>query len=128
MMNVKLAVPNAILFVLDPTNKAAVVPAYVPGEAAAASPSCVSVTTIADADGKVTVRLCAPVDVVACAASVQVFDGTVETPGHVLAIVTSKFDLVLEIATPFSVTRVTVRVDDVQAPTEVSVNVNSAPI
>lgn len=126
-MNIRLAVPNAILFILDPTNKAAVAPAYVPGEAAAASPSCVSVATIADVDGEVTVRLCAPVDDVACEVSVQVFDGLVETPGHVLAIVTSEFDRVLEIATSSAVTRIAVRVDDAQSPTEVSVNVKFAP-
>lgn len=126
-MNIELAVPSAILFILDPTNKAAIVPAYVPGKATSASTSCVSVATIADVDGEVTVRLCTPLDDVVCAASVQVFDGTVETPGHMLAIVTSKFDRVLEMATQSAVTRFTVRVDDEQSPTEVSVNVNFAP-
>ncbi|MEO7594444.1 MAG: hypothetical protein ABI134_24745 [Byssovorax sp.] len=127
MMKAKLAVPNAILFILDPTNEAAIVPEYVPGEAAAATPSCVSVATIADVDGEVTVRLCATLDDVERTMSAQVFHGSVETPGHVLAVVTSDFERVLEIATPSLVTRITIRVDDVQSTAEVSVDVNPYP-
>jgi hypothetical protein len=126
MIEVKLAVPDAILFILDPTNEAAVVPEYVPGEAAAATPSCVSIATIADVDGDVTVRLCAPLDDVERARFAQVFYGSVETPGHVLAVVTSEFERVLEMATTSTATRITVRVDDVQSPAEVYVNVESS--
>ncbi len=125
-MKSKLAVPNAILFVLDPTNEAAVVPEYMPGEAAAATPSCVSIATIADVDGDVIVGLCTPLDVVTFSAPVQVFAGSVETPGHVLAVVTSEFDRVLEIATPSTATHVIVKVDDVQSPTRVSVEIKTA--
>jgi hypothetical protein len=126
MLKVKLAVPDAILFILDPTNEAAVVPEYVPGECAAATLSCVSIATIADVDGEVTVRLCAPLDDVECTRSTQVFHGSVETPGHVLAVVTSEFERVLEVATTSTVTRITVIIDDVQSPAEVSVDVESS--
>lgn len=122
-MKTTLAVPSAILFILDPTNKAAVVPEYVTGKAAAATPSCVSIATIADVDGEVTVRLCASLDDGECSTLVQVFDGLVETPGHVLAVVTSEFERVLEVATTSVVTRLTIRVDDEQSPVEVYVDI-----
>lgn len=126
-MKSKLAVPNAILFVLDPTNEAAVVPEYMPGEAAAATPSCVSIATIVDVDGDVIVGLCAPLDDVTFSTPVQVFAGSVETPRRVLAVVTSEFDRVLEIATPSTATRIIVKVDDVQSPTKVSIEIKAAP-
>ena len=126
-MKTNLAVPNAILFIVDPTNTAAVVPEYVLGEATAATPSCISVATIADVDGEVTVRLCAASSDVARSTPVRVFDGSVDTPGRVLAIVTSDFDQVLKITTPTAVTRIVVRVDDVQSPANVSVDIEPAP-
>jgi hypothetical protein len=126
-MKKTLAVPNAILFILDPTNEAAVVPVYVPGEAAAATPTCVSIATIADVDGEVTVSLGARVDDGMWPTLVQVFDGLVETPGHVLAVVTAEFERVLEMEAPSTVTRLTVRVDDVRSPIVVCVVIVSEP-
>lgn len=125
-MKTNLAVPNAILFIVDPTNTAAIVPEYVLGEATAATRSCISVATIADVDGEVTVRLCAPSDDVARSTPVRVFAGSVDTPGHILAIVTSDFDRVLEISTPTVVTRIVIRVDDVQLSAHVSVDIEPA--
>ena len=125
-MKKTLAVPNAILFILDPTNKNAVVPEYAPGKAAVATSSCVSIATISDVDGEVTVGLCASGDDITRPTALQVFDGTVETPGHVLAVVTSDFELVLEIAAPSTVTHVVVRVDDVDLSSEVTIEIKSA--
>jgi hypothetical protein len=123
-MIAKLAVPNAILFVLDPTNEDAIIPEYKPGETAAATLSCVSIATIADVDGEVTVQLCTTSDNVILFTPVQVFAGLLETPGCVLAVVTSEFDRVLEIATDSTTTQIIVRVDDDQSIVRVSIEAN----
>jgi hypothetical protein len=47
---------------------------------------------------------------------VEVFDGSIETPGKRLALVTSQNERVLEIDVTGPVTRVTISVDDPRAP------------
>jgi hypothetical protein len=42
MTTVTIAVPNAIVFVLDPHNKHITVPSYEPGEVTASNSSCIS--------------------------------------------------------------------------------------
>lgn len=124
MRETKLEVPNAILFVLDPTNKNAIVPEYVPGECASSTSSCISVATIADVDGEVIVRLCSRGDAPIFTTSEQVFDGSVETPGHVLAVGSAEVDRILEIPVPLTSTRITIKVDNLDSPLEVTVVVD----
>lgn len=126
MKETKLEVPNAILFVLDPTNKDAIVPDYVHGECAASTSSCISVATIPDVDGEVILRLCSPADAPVTTTGELAFEGTVETPGHVLAVGSSEVDRILDITVPSASTRITIRVDNLDSPVEVTVVVDSS--
>jgi hypothetical protein len=121
-MEAKLAVPNAILFVFDPSNKGAIVPQYDSSSPVAATSSCVSVATLADVDGDVTVRLLQLPNNSHPAGLIQVFDDQIETPGRVLSVVTSQFDRILETGVPSPVTRITIAVDDPKSPAVISVN------
>jgi len=123
MTQATLAVPNAILFVLDPTNADTQVPEYVPGEPTAASPSCVSVVTLADVDGEALVSLLEAKRPDARDDLIRVFDGAIETPGRQLAIVTSQFDTVLQSAVAAEKTRFAIYVDDVDMPNRIEVDI-----
>lgn len=122
MREVKLAVPNAILFVLDPTNRGAIVPEYDSRSVIAATSSCVSIATQAAVDGDVAVRLSQPQNNTHPEGLVQIFDDHIETPGKVLVVVTSQFDRILETDVRNTLTRVTVAVDDRKCPMLISVN------
>ena len=121
-MESRLAVPNAILFVFDPSNKEAIVPQYDPQNIIAATSSCVSVATLANVDGDVTARLSHLSSNTHPENLVQVFNDEIETPGKLLAIVTSQFDTVLKIGVSNPVTHIAIAVDDPTCPTLVSVN------
>jgi hypothetical protein len=120
-----LSPPNAILFVLDPTNKDAAVPQYVAGELVAATATCVSVGTQADVDGDVEVSLApaaaAPADLQ------QVFLGAIATPGRRVAVVTSHFQRVLEVDVPSDAAEVAIWADDLRNPAHVAIGVRPTP-
>jgi hypothetical protein len=120
-----LSPPNAILFVLDPTNKDTAVPPYVAGELTAATATCVSVGTQADVDGDVDVSLDpasgAPADMQ------QVFLGVIATPSGKLAVVTSHFQRVLEVDVPSDAAEVSIWADDLRYPAHVAIGVRPIP-
>lgn len=125
MSRAVLSPPNAILFVLDPTNKEVVVPPYIAGELVAATATCVSVGTQADVDGDVEVSLepaAGPLDLL------QVFLGGVATPGGKVAVVTSHFFHVLEINVPSGMTEVVIWVDDLRHPAHVAIGVRPTSV
>ncbi|HVG87237.1 MAG TPA: hypothetical protein VM734_05445 [Kofleriaceae bacterium] len=111
-----VSVPNAIIFVMDPTNSDASVPAYRHGEVTAATSTCVSVATLPEVDGDITVRLAERGSDPENDGLVPVFDGVLETPGGKVAIVTSELESVLEAYTAGATTRVTISVDEVTSP------------
>lgn len=123
MMEAIISVPNAILFVLDPGNKDVSVPEYRPDQATAANATCVSVKTLAEVDGDVSVRLEHPRTASTNEPTTMVFDGEIETPGKVLAIVTSLFEKVLETHVQEFITRISISVDDPDAPSVVTLRV-----
>jgi hypothetical protein len=81
------------------------------------------VATLADVDGEVTFRLGKQESNSEKPELAQVFDGSIETPGRKLAIVTAQFESVLQTEVPASVTHVTISVDDTHSPSVVCVNV-----
>lgn len=122
-MNARIFVPNAIVFVLDPSNRCASVPDYVPNQVAVANSTCISVATRAEVDGEVSFCLEKSSSGAGESAHKRVFDGSIETPGGKLAIVTAQFERVLETDVTAPVSRVTISVDEMCAPSVVRVNV-----
>jgi hypothetical protein len=121
-----LSPPNAILFVLDPTNKNVVVPVYVDDQLTAATSTCVSIGTQADVDGDVEVSL--EVARVAPIGMQHIFFGVIETPGGKIAVVTSQFQRVLEIDVSVKTIEVSIWADDLCNPACVAVGVQSSLI
>ena len=123
MMEATIAVPNAILFVLDPGNKDVSVPEYSPDEATAANATCVSIRTLAEVDGDVLVRIEHPRTAWTSNPAMRVFDGKIETPGKIIAIVTSLFERILETHVQGCMTRISSSVNDPDAPSVVTLRV-----
>lgn len=108
---------HPILFVFDFSNQNMVVPEYNLDQVASANDSCVSVRTIADVDGDVTVTLAEtlPLEV----NGVEVFGGAIAAPSRRVAVVTSHNEKLLE--TEVQGERATVRivVDDEAHPSRI---------
>jgi len=113
---ITLEVPNAIVFVFDPSHPDIIIPEYIPGEVVASNPACISVATLPDADGAVTLRLGVGSVDRSDPALKPVFDGALETPGGRVAIVTSDSRPVLEQAVNGPTTGLTIAVDDTNSP------------
>lgn len=111
--------PNAILFVLDPTNKNALVPKYVVGELTAITDSCISVGTQASVDGKVEVSMILsneePIDLRLA------IHGKIIVPNGKVAVVTSEFEKLIEIDLPIGEISASIWVDDLQSPSKVQI-------
>lgn len=115
LSSVKLAVPNAILLVLDPSNAAAAIPEY---EALIShTDSCVSVGTQADVDGETEVSLSR----VGPAGLSLAFDGHVLTPSGSIGVETSEGASLGRIDGLTSRTKVAVWVDDNRWPSRVAI-------
>jgi hypothetical protein len=114
--------PNAILFVLDPTNEDVIVPPLADVEIATSSASCVSIGTRADVDGDVEISASLsnfePNDLK------KVFFGRISTPGKKIAIVTSEFEILLELDVITNRAIVSVWVDDHSNPSVIFVGVD----
>lgn len=115
----KLAVPNAILFVLDPSNKKLAIPEY--ENLVSHTDSCVSVGTQADVDGETEVTLDSVVsEGLSCA-----FEGEVQTPGCSIAVETSGGTSLERLDGLTQCTRISIWVDDMKWPSRISVVVNA---
>lgn len=122
-MEAIISVPHGIVFVLDPSNREVVIPAYVDGEVISSNPTCVSVATVPEVDGDLTLRLgksATPAD----KSILVVFEGLIETPGKRLAIGTPDIDAVLETDVPDVLTYIVIQVDDPKSPNLVCVSVD----
>lgn len=116
-----LSPPNAILFVLDPTNNDTIIPSYTDGELTAATNTCISVGTQADVDGDTEVSL--ETTSVAPSGLQRIFRGVISVPGGTVAVVTSQFQRVLEANVRASAVEISVWADDLRNPARVAVGV-----
>ena len=121
-MEATIAVEHARIFILDPCNKNVIAPEYVMGRAIASNATCVSVATISEVDGEVTVHLHRQPTGTPPLRHQKVFEGFIETPGNRLAVVTSTFARILEIEVANVRTSVSVFINDPQSPTVVNIN------
>jgi len=120
-MDASLYPPNAILFVFDLSNKSVEVPEYIDDVLTAGNKSCVSIGTQADVDGEVLVKLQNPVSSPEKGKYQLVFQGTIDTPGKKIAVVTAEFDKVLEKDVRGRKTDTSIWVDDLNHPSMILV-------
>lgn len=123
MTAITAAIPNAIVFLLDPQRQPITVPPYVPGSVTASNASCISIGTASDVDGEVTLRLNDPSQPSDGETLLEIFDGSLETPSRRIALVTSQNALLLESEVVGVVSRVTIEVDDLRWPSIVQIAV-----
>jgi hypothetical protein len=111
--------PHPILFVMDFSNDAVEIPEYKPESVTSSNESCVSVRTVADVDGEVTVFLSDGLPPGAQSDARPVFSGSIRTPSGRLALVTSENEKLVEC--DFGADKVGVRifVDDEDYPTTI---------
>ncbi|WP_437896833.1 hypothetical protein [Sorangium sp. So ce124] len=110
---------HPIVFVFDPSNNDMNVPAYDPEQVVSANASCISIRTIADVDGDVALTLGADLPPGATIGGIEVFRGTVDTPGGGVALVTSENQVLLEMKNNRPGANVRVLVDDEMHPAEI---------
>lgn len=115
LTKMKLLVPNAIIFVLDPNNSDVVIPEY--KNLVSHTESCVSVGTQADVDGETEVVLSR----VAPAGLSCVFNGEISTPSGAIAVEISERTSLGYIAGLQSKSRACIWVDDDKWPSQVAV-------
>ena len=119
----RLAVPHGIVFVIDPTNLEAIVPDHEPGALVASNHTCISVGTQADIDGDTEIVLGAaplPTDGLTKRST-----STIHAPVGILALVTSHFQRVLEMAVPPREAVVEVWTDDPVSPARIAIEVKA---
>lgn len=111
----RIAVPNAIIFVLDPNHGGVEVPEY--SGLVSVSSSCVSIGTQAEVDGETNITLDREIsDGLSC-----VFDGEIHTSNGAIAVVTAQNSQLARLEGLGVSTRFSVWVDDVNWPSRVSV-------
>ena len=126
MHTARLAVPNGILFVMDPTNLEAEIPEYEPGSLVASNHSCISVCTQAEDDGDTFISLGShplPTN-----SLTKWGEGKIVSPGGVLAVVTSQFHRVLELKVSQKQVAISVWADDPQSPTTIAFEVEGQEV
>ncbi|MGK3970049.1 hypothetical protein WMF38_31270 [Sorangium sp. So ce118] len=114
---------HPIIFVFDPSNENMEVPAYDPGRLVSFNDSCVSVRTIADVDGDVTATLAVELPIGTTAGSVEVFRGIIDTPGGIVALITSENKILLDMKVNRSRVPVRLLVDDETHPARILVEI-----
>lgn len=94
MKSVVISPDHGMLFVLDPTNKEALVPEYIDNQTVAATDFCISVATRAYVDGDVEVTLAS--GATSLPGLQRVSTNSLVIPNGILAIITSDLAHVLE--------------------------------
>lgn len=109
---------HPIVFLFDYDDQAMRVPVYDKNQVVSANDGCVSIRTISDVDGDVTVWLgnLMPIE---AADGVEVFHGTVRSPNRKVAVVTSENQKLLEVPVQSNRADVVVRVDDAAFPSRI---------
>lgn len=111
----KIEVPNAIVFVLDPDSRDIEVPEY--SGLVSSSRTCVSIGTQADVDGETDITLDRDVS----SALTCVFEGEIQTPTGAIAVVTSHMSSLARLEGCELNTKFSVWVDDLDNPSRISV-------
>lgn len=111
----KIEVPNAIVFVLDPDSRDIEVPEY--AGLVSSSRTCVSIGTRADVDGETDITLDRDVS----SALTCVFKGEIQTPTGAIAVVTSHMSSLARLEGCELNTKFSVWVDDLDNPSRISV-------
>lgn len=101
---------HPILFLFDFSNANMIVPECNPEEVVSANDSCVSLPTIADVDGDVTVTLAETLP--REAGGVEVFDGVIAAPSKRVAVVTPHNEKLIETGVHRERATVRIVVDD----------------
>lgn len=124
-MKTQASVSNGIVFVLDPKNKTTTVPTYDPAAVVVSSDSCVSIKTIPEVDGDVSIRLSGSSEAPQPSVALKsVFQGSVSTPNRSIAVVTAEFTRLLEMPVGSDSTAITIHVDDPDFPSEIEIRVS----
>lgn len=104
--------PHPIIFISDYDNLDAEMPEYTPGSITSATDTCISVGTIADVDGDVTVTLSQVTPDEILTSYVEVFSGDIDCPNHEVAIINSHDEKLLSAVFDGTLIHVRVFVDD----------------
>jgi hypothetical protein len=111
--------PHPIVFVMDFSNDTVEIPDYDPEAVTFSNDMCVSVRTIADVDGEVTVFLGSDLPLDAQNIARLVFAGSIRVPSGSLAVVTSENERLLECAVGDETAELRIFVDDEEHPVKV---------
>jgi hypothetical protein len=107
-----LAPPNSVIFVADPSR-----PYNVPEDSGAAlvasTPSCISIGTLAEMDGKTTIELGNTIE---NTTGMLKFDDEIETPGLKIAVIDAETNSLIEMAVSYNRTNIRVWVNDLNEP------------
>ena len=121
IQNARLAVPHGILFLIDPTNVETIVPEHESGVLVASTATCIAVGTQPDTDGEIAIDIGPgplPTEGLAKRST-----KTIHAPGGTVALVTSHFQLVLEMAVPPGEAVVVIWTDDPVLPARIAIEV-----
>ncbi len=110
---------HPIVFVFDFQNERMEVPVYDPESVVAANESCISVRTIADVDGEVTVTLASSAPRDTMDVGLEVFHGTIDVPSRKVSIVTSQNQKLIEMDVKDTKASVRVLVNEKQNPSRI---------
>ena len=123
MSSVLLSPPSAILFLMDPMNKATEIPPYIDDQLVTSTVSCISVGTQASVDGETEVTLTRgdlePRNLV------RVATVNIALPMGNIAVVTSEFEVILREKATREVEKVSIWVDDDRHPSKVFIKIES---
>jgi hypothetical protein len=119
MQSMKYLPAYPIVFVMDFSNDAVKIPEYDPRHVAASNNTCVSVRTIADVDGEVTVFLADSPPSHADGLGCHVFTGDIQAPSGAVAVVTSENEKLLEHSVGKETVELQIFVDDEDHPSKV---------
>jgi len=123
MTKVMCSPPHAIVFVLDPTDSAVVIPEYIEGQPVASTESCVSIVTQTPEDGEVTLEMIqggSPPSGMHSA-----FHGGVFSSSGRVAVVQTGMEMLTELEVEPGLIPLSVWLDDLSFPAHVFINIGS---
>jgi len=111
--------PHPIVLVCDYDNLDAVIPEYDPRSIISASDTCVSIRTISEIDGDVTVTLTQRLPPELVRGKIAAFSGAIDVPGRRIAVVTSENEKLLEVTVGGNRVALRIFVDQKKYPTAI---------
>jgi len=116
----KVAPPNSLLFISDPSRES--VPDFEEGKLILATASCVSVGCLMYLDGDTEVAVGSPDEVAFGAA--PAFDGMLETPNRSVIVSTVEWKVVLHSSVPNTKTRIRIWVNHPTEPDKIGIGLD----